>query len=143
MRVGWVVGVIVAALYAGAASAKGDIRVRIIMPEAKLYKSADYNGKVVRTVKAGEAFVSVSDYKGFYLVVDEASGNFLYVPAESVEVLGEVATKKILVSGQMAAPTAKDLSYWQIVHNDQVEYTEGGSQSKMRTRSKDGYSTAP
>nr|MDQ3024344.1 hypothetical protein [bacterium] len=78
MRVVWVAGVIVAALYIGAAQAKGDIRVRIIVPEAQLFTSADYDGKVIRRAKAGEAFVSVTNHKGFYLVKDEGSGSFLY-----------------------------------------------------------------
>ena len=147
MRVGVFIGILSAALFSGAAFAKGDIRVRIITPEAKLYTSPDYDGKVARAVKAGDSFVSVTDHKGFYLVKDEESGSFLYVPAESVEVLGEVPRKKIIVSGQFAAPTSRDLSYWQVMSTD--KYRGGGdgysygSDFKLRTRSKDGYNVAP
>jgi hypothetical protein len=146
MRVGFFVGVLLAALWCSTALAKGDIRVRIITPEAKLFTSADREGKVERKVKAGESFVSVTDHKGFYLVKDEVSGNFLYLAEETVEVLGEVPAKKIIVSGQCAAPTAKDLSYWQVMSTDR--YRGGGdggygSDFKLRTRSKDGYNVAP
>jgi cell wall-associated NlpC family hydrolase len=144
MRVVWVVGVLVAALYAGTAWAKGDIRLQVIMPEANLYISADYDGKVARKAKAGETFVSVTDHKGFYLVKDTVSGSFLYLPSEAVEVLGSVPQKKILVSGQMAAPTAKDLSYWQVVPTERYRGGgDGGGKDLLRSRSKDGYNVAP
>jgi cell wall-associated NlpC family hydrolase len=145
MRVGVFAGVLFALLLCSAALAKGDIRVRIITPEAKLYTSADYDGKVARKVKAGESFVSVTDHKGFYLVKDEQSGSFLYVPSEAVEVLGEVPAKKVIVSGQCAAPTQKDLSYWQVMSTE--KYRGGGdgygSDFKLRSRSHDGYNVAP
>jgi len=147
MRVGFFVGVVLALLLCSAAFAKGDIRVRIITPKANLYTSADYDGKVARSAKAGDSFVSVTDHKGFYLVKDEASGSFLYVPAEDVEVLGEVMPKKIIVSGQCPAPTSRDLSYWQVMSTD--KYRGGGdgydygSDFKLRTRSRDGYNVAP
>lgn len=145
MRVGVFAGLLIALLWCSAALAKGDIRVRIITPEAKLYTSADYDGKVARKVKAGDSFVSVTDHKGFYLVKDEQSGSFLYLAAETVEVLGEVPAKKIVVSGQCAAPTSKDLSYWQVMSTD--KYRGGGDgfggDFKLRSRSRDGYSVAP
>jgi cell wall-associated NlpC family hydrolase len=139
--------VLAAALYSGAAFAKGDIRVRIITPEARLYTSPDREGKVERVVKAGDSFVSVTDHKGFYLIKDEQSGSFLYIPGETVEVLGEVPTKKVIVSGQFPSPIAGDLSYWQVMSTD--KYRGGGdgyapsSDFKLRSRSRDGYNTAP
>jgi hypothetical protein len=74
MRVGVFAIVLCASLFSGAVLAKGDIRVRIITPEARLYTSADREGKVERVVKAGDSFVSVTDHKDFYLVKDDHSG---------------------------------------------------------------------
>jgi len=142
MRVFWAAGVLLAALYCGAAqAAKRDIRLTVIVPIAKLYKSADYKGDVIRSARAGDAFVSVSDYKGFYLVKDEQSGSFLYIAPEDVEVTGEVLPKKILVSGYCAAPTEKDLSYWQVVTSKRHADEDWGI--RLRSRSSDGYNVAP
>jgi hypothetical protein len=148
MRVVWVVGVVFAALLCSpVAWAKGEKTLRVITAKVNMFTSADYEGKVVRTAAAGDTFTAVTDYKGFYLVRDEQSGSFLYIPSEAVEVTGEKPAKKILVSGQMAMPDRKDLSYWQVMPSESYRGGgDGGSLSdgiKLRTRSTGGYNTAP
>jgi cell wall-associated NlpC family hydrolase len=122
-----------ALLSLSAAQAK-DMQIRITSSQANLLRSADYEGEVIRTAKAGDTFVAVTQVKDFYLVKDEESGAFLYVPGSSVEVTGVELPKKVLVSGRMKMPEREDLSYWQVQSKSE--------RSSLSFKSKDGYLVA-
>jgi hypothetical protein len=145
---GLTVGVlsVVCALFAALpALAKGELNVRVIEPTVSLLRTADYEGDVIRKAAAGDTFIAVTTVKDFYLVQDEVSGSYLYIPSSSVEVTGVKPSKKILVSGHMAMPDKEDLSYWQVMPSE--KYQGGGDAPgesfNLRSKSSKGYSTAP
>lgn len=91
-----------------------DTTIRIKSDGVGLLRSPDFDGEVVRSAEAGERFTAVTTVKEFYLLKDEDTDSFLYVPMGQVEVLGVEPPRKMLISGRMAKPNKDDLSYWQV-----------------------------
>lgn len=121
------------------ALAKGELTVRVATAASNLLRSPDLDGEVERVADAGEEFTCVTVVKdNFYLVMDEETGAFLYLPASDIEVIGVPLPKKVLVSGQMPMPDQQDLSYWQVAPSEDNRMEWSGYQGEMRTASHNG-----
>lgn len=135
-------GIVAAALLwlalCSAALAK-DITIEIRDSQVNLLRSPDYQGEVIRVAVQGERFTAVTTVEDFYLVRDEQTGSFLYVPTLAAYELDVEVPENVHISGQMPMPDQQDLSYWQ-VEPDQ-EDTDVGESFRMRSHSK-GYLTS-
>jgi hypothetical protein len=112
----------------------GEIEIVINASEANLLRSPDDDGEVIRTAHEGDTFVAVTTYDEYYLVRDEESGAFLYVPFYAAAELRELPETHH-VSGRQGPTPHEDLDYWQVVTEDDVQ------EMKLRT-SADGMLTA-
>jgi len=116
-----------------------DIAIEIRDNQVNLLRSPDFEGEVIRVAVQGEKFTAVTTVDDFYLVRDEESGSFLYVPMMSAYELNVEIPENVHISGQMPMPDQQDLSYWQVAPDQ--EDTDVGESFKMRSRSK-GYLTS-
>jgi hypothetical protein len=125
-------------LYPAVALAE-ECRIRILGQDVALLRSPDYDGVVIRVAADGDEFTAVTTVKDqFYLVKDEQTGSFLYVPFINAEKIG-AAPQRILVSGRMPMPDQMDLSYWQVAPDQADDPAEA---FRMRSRSSGGMLTA-
>lgn len=110
-----------------------ELSVRVEASQAPLLRSPDVDGTVIRYAAQGEEFTSVTTVKEFYLVRDEQTGSFLYLPFSTSAELAKLP-EKVLVSGRMSLPDHQDLSYWQVAPNEVDDSYQHGF--KMRSRAK-------
>jgi hypothetical protein len=115
-----------------------DELIRVSGQEVALLRSPDFEGEAIRYAADGDEFVAVTTVGEFYLVKDEESGSFLYIPLVSAQVIGE-PPETILVSGRMPMPDQEDLSYWQVAPDQQ---DDEGEAFKMRSHARGGLLTA-
>lgn len=138
LRQCWLSGALAVAcaliLYPALAMAE-ECRIRVLGRDVALLRSPDYDGAVIRTVQEGDEFTAVTTVKDeFYLVKDEQTGSFLYVPFIYAEKIGE-APQRILVSGRMPMPEQMDPSYWQVAPDQADDPSEA---FRMRSRASGG-----
>ena len=105
---------VVSAALISPAVASGEITIAIKDAKAGLLRSAQEDAEVIRWAVQGEQFIAVTMIKNFYLVEDEETESFLYVPFYQAEELDVELPANILVSGRMPMPHQQDLSYWQV-----------------------------
>ncbi|MEZ5338938.1 MAG: C40 family peptidase [bacterium] len=102
-----------------------ELQIRIRLSEAGLLKEADEDSEVVRTALEGDVFNVLMRYRDFYLVNDEESHAFLYIPFFAAEELVFGVPEHVTIEGQMAAPSvSEDLSSWQVVP-EKYRHTDG------------------
>lgn len=129
--------VLFAAAWCMPASAKDEL-IRVLGQNVAMLRSPNFEGEVIRYAADGDEFVAVTMVDEFYLVKDEESGSFLYIPLVNAQVIGE-PPETILVSGRMPMPDQEDLSYWQVAPDQEDDQ---GEAFKMRSHAKGGMLTA-
>jgi hypothetical protein len=121
-------------LWCGSALA-APLSITITAADAPLLENCKPDAKVVRHAEAGEtfkAFVS-SLYDGYYMVSDEQTHAFLYVPFTAAEVHSNKVPENIHVSGEFPLPTEIDLSEWQVMPRG-ARYTDGDDMRLYRSK---------
>jgi len=109
-----------------------DCVIRVVDSSTGLLRSAQSDAEIVRYAEAGDEFVSVTAVEGFYLIMDEETESFLYIPYFAAEVTDVPLPENLHISGAMPMPDQVDLSYWQVAPDEEMEQMklrgDGGQQ---------------
>ena len=116
-----------------------EITIQIRDAQVSMLRSPDYEGEVIRVAVEGEQFTAVTTVGDFYLVRDDQTESFLYVPFLAAMEIGVEVPDNIHVSGHMPMPDQQDLSYWQVAPDQ--EDSDLDESFKLRSKSS-GYLTS-
>lgn len=111
-----------------------EVEIRIRTSSVDMLRSPEADGEVIRSAKEGDVFIAVTTYEEYYLVRDEESGAFLYVPFYAADELRELPETHH-VSGRQGPTPHEDLDYWQVLSETDMQ------EMKLRTTA-DGMLTA-